>query len=60
MTFVKYEPLVWVETENSSLLAEAKDAIKGYESVVRALDEKSLDEAESKELIVRLYAAMRA
>lgn len=55
LTFAKYESLVWVETENSSLLAEAKDAIDGYETVVRALEEQSLDEAESTALIMRLY-----
>jgi hypothetical protein len=45
LTFTKYEPLVWVQTENSSLLDEAKDAIDGYEAVVRALEEQSLYEA---------------
>lgn len=55
LTFAKYEPLVWVDTENSSLLVEAKDATTGYEKVIRALDEQSLDETDSRELIVRLY-----
>jgi hypothetical protein len=59
LTFAKYESLVWVETENSSLLAEAKNAIDGYETVVRALEEQSLDEAESTSLIVRLYEALQ-
>jgi hypothetical protein len=58
MTFAKYEPLVWVDTENSSLFVEAKDAITGYEKVIRALDEKSLGEADSTALIVRLYDAI--
>jgi hypothetical protein len=58
LTFAKYEPLVWVDTENSSLLAEAKDAITGYEKVIRALNEKSLDETDSAKLIVRLYDAI--
>lgn len=54
LTFAKFEPLVWTDTENSSLLVEEKDAITGYEAVIRALDASSLDEGESKELIVRL------
>ncbi|SFR18778.1 hypothetical protein SAMN04488564_104918 [Lentzea waywayandensis] len=58
LTFAKHQPLVWVDTENSSLIAEAKDAIAGYEKVIRALDAKSLDEAASKALIVRLYDAI--
>ncbi|MFS8104192.1 DUF5753 domain-containing protein [Lentzea alba] len=58
LTFAKYEPLVWVDTENSSLLAEATDAIAGYDKVIRALYETSLDEVESAKLIVRLYDAL--
>ncbi|SMC48432.1 helix-turn-helix domain-containing protein [Lentzea albidocapillata] len=58
LTFAKYAPLVWVDTENSSLLSEENDAITGYDKVIRALDEKSLDEADSKALIVRLYDAI--
>lgn len=54
LTFARYEPLVWTDTENSSLLTEAADAITGYEKVIRALDASSLDEVASKELIVRL------
>ncbi|MGW6446785.1 helix-turn-helix domain-containing protein [Lentzea sp. NPDC055074] len=57
LTFAKYEPLVWMDTENSSLLDESTDAIAGYGKVIRALDEMSLDEADSKDLIVRLYDA---
>jgi hypothetical protein len=60
LTFAKYEPLVWTETENSSLFTEAADAIKGYEKVIRSLEEISLDEADSKELIVRLCDASGA
>ena len=55
LTFPKYEPLVWVGTENSTLLAESRDAVAGYEAVARALDAESLDEAESKELLLRLH-----
>lgn len=55
LTFPKYEPLVWVGAENSTLLAESRDAVTGYEAVVRALDAESLDEAESKELLLSLH-----
>lgn len=53
LTFPKYEPLVWTETENSSLFVETKEAVGGYADVIRALDEVSLDEEESRDLIVR-------
>ncbi|MFD4668464.1 helix-turn-helix domain-containing protein [Lentzea sp. NPDC058450] len=44
LTFAKYQPLVWITTENSSLFAEEEHAIQGYEAVVQALNEISLDE----------------
>ncbi|MET8762548.1 helix-turn-helix transcriptional regulator [Lentzea sp. NPDC004782] len=59
LTFAKYESLVWVQTENSSLLAEAKAAVDGYDTVVHALEEQSLDEAESTALITRLYETLQ-
>ncbi|MDX3662899.1 DUF5753 domain-containing protein [Streptomyces sp. ID05-26A] len=55
LTFTAHEPLVWVETENSSIIAEAKDTVSGYEEVIRSLNENSLDEVESKELILHLH-----
>ncbi|GAB2874065.1 helix-turn-helix domain-containing protein [Lentzea nigeriaca] len=54
LAFPKYEPLVWTETENSSLFTEAADAVRGYEKVIRALDASSLNEDASKALLVRL------
>ncbi|GHH42040.1 helix-turn-helix domain-containing protein [Lentzea cavernae] len=51
LTFPKYQPLIWTTTENSSLFAEAEHAVKGYQAVVRALDEISLDEDQSSRLI---------
>ena len=53
LTFPKYQSLVWTETENSSLFIETKEAVEGYTDVIRALDEISLDEHESRDLIVR-------
>ncbi|GHH62516.1 helix-turn-helix domain-containing protein [Lentzea cavernae] len=49
-----YLPMVWTETENSSLFVEATQAVTGYESVVRQLHAVSLEESESVDLIVRL------
>ncbi|WP_285639373.1 helix-turn-helix transcriptional regulator [Lentzea sp. NBRC 102530] len=58
LTFDKYKPLVWVETENSSLFAETDDAIRDYERVVDALEENSLDGDTSRQLVVALYDAL--
>lgn len=54
LTFEKYESLVWVDTENSSLFAETTDAVKGYNSVVESLTDTSLSEGDSKALIAEL------
>ncbi|WP_157529565.1 DUF5753 domain-containing protein [Nocardia sp. NRRL S-836] len=53
MTFAKYEPLVWVAAENSSLFVESADAVAGYGRLVRALEETSWDEEESRAFLVR-------
>ncbi|MFC3898023.1 helix-turn-helix domain-containing protein [Lentzea rhizosphaerae] len=53
LKFPKYQSLVWTETENSSLFVETKEAVGGYADVIRALDEISLDEDESRDLIIR-------
>jgi len=54
LTFEKYEPVVFLESENSSLIIEAPYAVKSYERVVEALDEIAWDAEQSKELIKRL------
>jgi hypothetical protein len=54
LTFDKYEPVVFLDSENSSLIIEAPYAVKSYERVVEALDEIALDAEQSKELIKRL------
>jgi hypothetical protein len=54
LTSEKYEPLVCVELENSTLFIEDKGAVQGYETVARSLDQISLDEEESKTLIAAL------
>ncbi|USX56452.1 DUF5753 domain-containing protein [Lentzea sp. HUAS12] len=52
-----YQPMVWTETENSSLFVESTLAVKGYESVVLALDAISLNEDKSVTLVTRLLEA---
>jgi transcriptional regulator with XRE-family HTH domain len=53
LTFPKYQPLIWIITENSSLFVEEEHAVEGYEAVVQALDETSLDEDQSLKWISR-------
>ena len=54
LTSPKYEPLVCVEFENSTLFIEDKAAVQSYETVAGLLDQISLNEDESKVLIAGL------
>jgi hypothetical protein len=56
LTFHKYEPVVFLESENSSLIIEAPAAVKAYQQVVDALDRIALDAEQSKGLIKQLLA----
>jgi hypothetical protein len=60
LTFSKYEPLVCLRNENSTLFIEDAAAIKGYDAVVRSLDRCSLDAEQSKAAISRLAEALSA
>ncbi|MGW6928448.1 helix-turn-helix domain-containing protein [Lentzea sp. NPDC054927] len=54
LTFKTYEPLVFLEHENSTLIEEDKAAVDGYEEVVRSLDSASLDADQSKAVMLQL------
>lgn len=53
LKFLKYRPLIWTTTENSSLFVEEEHAVEGYEAVVQALNEISLDEDQSMKWLSR-------
>ena len=54
LTFHKYDPVVFMDSENSSLIIESPPAVKSYERVLEALDEIALDAEQSKGLIKSL------
>ncbi|MDX3661019.1 helix-turn-helix transcriptional regulator [Streptomyces sp. ID05-26A] len=54
MTFDRYEDVVFLEAENSSLIIEAPPAVKSYARVVEGLELVALDAEQSKELIKKL------
>lgn len=60
LAFAKYEPLVCLRNENSTLFIEDSAATKGYDAVVRSLDMCSLDAEQSKAAISRLGEALSA
>ncbi|MCR3752392.1 helix-turn-helix domain-containing protein [Lentzea californiensis] len=54
LTFDKYEDAVFLESENSSLIIEAPEAVKAYGRIVEGLQLAALDAEQSKELIKKL------
>lgn len=59
LTFSKYQSMVFLEPENSSLFIEQTEAVAGYEAIVEALSEASLDDAESRALIADRAARLQ-
>lgn len=51
LSFGKYQSLVLLEPENSSIFIEDEQAVEGYKAIVEALGEASLNEDESRALI---------
>lgn len=60
LTFKTYEPLVFLEHENSTLIEEDKAAVDGYQEIVRSLDRASLDAEASKMMLVQLCERLSA
>jgi len=59
LKFPKYRPLIWTRTENSSLFAEEKAAVDGYESVIQELSKISLDQDDSTAWLSRLCVRLQ-
>ncbi|MCX2949386.1 DUF5753 domain-containing protein [Lentzea sp. NEAU-D7] len=51
LTFDRYDDVVFLESENSSLIIEAPEAVKAYARIVEGLELVALDAEQSKELI---------
>lgn len=54
MRFDKHEPAVFLDSENSNLIIESPDAVKGYQQVIASLERQALDEEQSRRLITDL------
>ncbi|MET9226487.1 helix-turn-helix transcriptional regulator [Lentzea sp. NPDC003310] len=54
MTFDRYEDVVFLEAENSSLVIEAPEAVRAYARIAKALENTALDAEQSRELIKKL------
>ncbi|GHH31172.1 DUF5753 domain-containing protein [Lentzea cavernae] len=51
LSFDRYDDVVFLESENSSLIIEAPEALRSYRRVVEGLDAVALDAERSRELI---------
>jgi hypothetical protein len=51
MDIPEFKPVVYLDSENSSLFLETPAQIDGYRNIVAALEDTALDEGQSRELI---------
>jgi hypothetical protein len=56
LSYAKYEPVVFTETENTSLFVEDKASIAKYTDLIKLLDLQALGAEESKGLITSILA----
>ncbi|KJK47253.1 hypothetical protein UK23_20885 [Lentzea aerocolonigenes] len=54
LEYEKFEPVVYLESKNSSLFLEDKAVLDTYTAVLKLLDQQALDAEQSKELITSI------
>lgn len=54
LNFDKFEPVVFIESQNSGLFLEDKESLDSYSDVLKRLDQEALDAEESRRLITTL------
>ncbi|MGH3624413.1 MAG: Scr1 family TA system antitoxin-like transcriptional regulator, partial [Sciscionella sp.] len=54
LEFPEFKPVIYLESETSSLFLEEPEEIAAYRRVLAALAEAALDEGQSRELIAAL------
>ncbi|MEU0880111.1 helix-turn-helix transcriptional regulator [Lentzea sp. NPDC005914] len=54
LEYEKFEPVVYLDSKNSSLFLEDKDTLNTYTTVLKLLDQQALDAEHSKELITSI------
>jgi hypothetical protein len=60
MEFEEIKPIVYLESETSSLFREAPIEIAAYRTILAALGDTALDEGQSRELIADLAVTLYA
>ncbi|GAB2875021.1 helix-turn-helix transcriptional regulator [Lentzea nigeriaca] len=56
LSYEKYEPVVFIESQNSGLFLEDKGSLASYAEVLKSLDRDALDAEESRRLITTMLA----
>ncbi|HUQ61699.1 helix-turn-helix transcriptional regulator [Lentzea sp.] len=54
LSFDRYEPVVFIESQNSGLFLEDKDSLACYAEVLKRLDREALDAEQSRRLITSM------
>ena len=60
MEFTEFKPVIYLESETSSLFLEKREEIAAYQHILEALADAALDERESRELIASLATELSA
>jgi hypothetical protein len=60
MEFTEFKPVVYLESETSSLFLEKREEIVAYQHILATLADVALDEGESRELIASLATELYA
>jgi len=60
MRFASIKPIVYLESETSSLFLEAPIEVDAYRNILASLADTALDEGQSKELITQLATELYA
>ena len=60
MEFAEFKPVIYLESETSSLFLEKPVEIAAYQGILAALAETALGEGESRELIATLATELYA
>jgi transcriptional regulator with XRE-family HTH domain len=56
LSYEKFEPVVFIESQNSGLFLEDKQSLASYAEVLKRLDQDALDAEESRRLITTLLS----
>ncbi|MGH3435809.1 MAG: helix-turn-helix domain-containing protein [Sciscionella sp.] len=60
MEFAEFKPVVYIDSETSSLFLEEPEEIAAYRRILAGLADSALDEGQSRELIARLATELYA